>query len=154
MVVLARIIPDEEQAISSAAGIKLLSDLLADSRSDQILALTADCIARLAHTRAGQCPGSSVQQEYLLKLKGGCQFLCPELSEQQFVKGNLLSKTWESETPKRIAINSNTFSFETGCFVYHLNELRAEFFQLRILSELGRVTKRKLPGSNPSRCLL
>ncbi|KAK2180327.1 hypothetical protein NP493_447g01012 [Ridgeia piscesae] len=53
VVVLARIIPDEEQAISSAAGIKLLSDLLADSRSDQILALTADCIARLAHTRAG-----------------------------------------------------------------------------------------------------
>ena len=50
---LARIIPDEEQAISSAAGIKLLTDLLHDSKSDFILALTADCIARLAHTRAG-----------------------------------------------------------------------------------------------------
>lgn len=51
---MARIIPDEEQAISSAAGIKLLVDLLHDSKSDDILALAADCIARLAHTRAGK----------------------------------------------------------------------------------------------------
>ena len=54
VVVLARIIPDEEQAISSAAGVKLLVDLLHDSKSDSILALAADCIARLAHTRAGR----------------------------------------------------------------------------------------------------
>ena len=53
MVTLARIIPDEEQAVSSAAGIKLLVDLLAESKSNEILALAADCIARLAHTRAG-----------------------------------------------------------------------------------------------------
>ncbi|KAH3714686.1 ankyrin and armadillo repeat-containing protein-like [Dreissena polymorpha] len=53
VVVLSRIIPDEEQALSSATGIKLLVDLLQDSQSDQILALAADCIARLAHTRAG-----------------------------------------------------------------------------------------------------
>ena len=57
VVVLARIIPDEEQAISSAAGIKLLVDLLQESKSDVILALTADCIARLAHTRAGERRG-------------------------------------------------------------------------------------------------
>ena len=50
---LSRIIPDEEQALSSATGIKLLVDLLQDSQSDQILSLAADCIARLAHTRAG-----------------------------------------------------------------------------------------------------
>ena len=54
VVVLARIIPDEEQAISSAAGIKLLVDLLHDSSSNEILGLAADCIARLAHTRAGE----------------------------------------------------------------------------------------------------
>ena len=53
VVVLAKIIPDEEQAISSAAGIKLLVDLLEDSRSSIILSLAADCVARLAHTRAG-----------------------------------------------------------------------------------------------------
>ncbi|KAK3586524.1 hypothetical protein CHS0354_035060 [Potamilus streckersoni] len=53
VVVLARIIPDEEQAQSSAIGIKLLVDLLQDSQSNLILALAADCIARLAHTRAG-----------------------------------------------------------------------------------------------------
>ena len=55
MVTLARIIPDEEQAVSSAAGIKLLVDLLQDSKSNETLALTADCIARLSHTRAGEC---------------------------------------------------------------------------------------------------
>ena len=54
MVTLARIIPDEEQAVSSAAGIKLLVDLLQDSKSNETLALTADCIARLSHTRAGE----------------------------------------------------------------------------------------------------
>lgn len=53
VVVLSRIIPDEEQAQSSAAGIKLLVDLLQDSQSHQMLSLAADCIARLAHTRAG-----------------------------------------------------------------------------------------------------
>ncbi|XP_045192048.2 ankyrin and armadillo repeat-containing protein-like [Mercenaria mercenaria] len=53
VVVLSKIIPDEEQALSSATGIKLLVDLLQDSQSDQILALASDCIARLAHTRAG-----------------------------------------------------------------------------------------------------
>ena len=54
VVVLARIIPDQEQAISSAAGIKLLVDLLQDSNSNNIKALASDCIARLAHTRAGK----------------------------------------------------------------------------------------------------
>ena len=54
VVILARIIPDEEQAKSSAAGIKLLVDLLQDSRSEEVLALVADCIASLAHTRAGR----------------------------------------------------------------------------------------------------
>ncbi len=51
---LARIIPDEEQAVSSAAGIKLLVELLEKSSSNEILALTSDCIARLSHTRAGE----------------------------------------------------------------------------------------------------
>ena len=55
VVVLSRIIPDEEQALSSATGIKLLVDLpLQDSQSSQIHSLAADCIARLAHTRAGK----------------------------------------------------------------------------------------------------
>jgi len=52
--VLARIIPDEEQALSSAAGIKLLVDLLQDSTSNETIALACDCIARLSHTRAGK----------------------------------------------------------------------------------------------------
>lgn len=53
VVVLARIIPDAEQALSSAAGIKLLIDLVQSSTDMEILALTCDCIARLSHTRAG-----------------------------------------------------------------------------------------------------
>lgn len=70
VVVLSRIIPDEEQALSSATGIKLLVDLLQDSQSDQILSLAADCIARLAHTRAG-VPAAIVAigaVDYLTKL--------------------------------------------------------------------------------------
>lgn len=53
VIVLSKIIPDEEQAVVSAAGIKLISDILADSRSHVIQTLAADCVARLAHTRAG-----------------------------------------------------------------------------------------------------
>ncbi|KAL5021576.1 hypothetical protein ScPMuIL_000731 [Solemya velum] len=70
VVILARIIPDEEQAASSAAGIKLLVDLLQDSESEQILGLAADCISRLAHTRAG-VPSAIIAidgVEYLSKL--------------------------------------------------------------------------------------
>ena len=47
-------IPDEEQAVISAAGIKLISDILHESHSPVIQSLAADCIARLAHTRAGK----------------------------------------------------------------------------------------------------
>ncbi len=54
IVVLSRIIPDEEQAKSSALGIKLIVDLLQDSKDNTILSLASDCIARLAHTRAGK----------------------------------------------------------------------------------------------------
>jgi len=50
---MARIIPDEEQAMASAAGIKIIVDILNTSQSLAIQALAADCIARLAHTRAG-----------------------------------------------------------------------------------------------------
>lgn len=53
VVVLSKIIPDEEQALSSAAGIKLLVDLLQDSTFNDTLALATDCVARLGHTRAG-----------------------------------------------------------------------------------------------------
>ena len=54
VVILSRIIKDEEQAISSAAGIKLIAELLQTSKSNDILALAADCVARLTHTRAGK----------------------------------------------------------------------------------------------------
>jgi hypothetical protein len=54
VVVLARIIPDEEQAKSSAIGIKLLVDILDQSDVDNIKAEAASFIACLAHTRAGK----------------------------------------------------------------------------------------------------
>lgn len=53
VIVLSRVIPDEEQAVISAAGIKLISDILTESKSHVIQGLAADCVARLAHTRAG-----------------------------------------------------------------------------------------------------
>lgn len=70
MVVLARIIPDEEQALSSAAGIKLLVDLLQDSSNNETLSLAADCIARLAHTRAGECNSGAAKE--LKVMHGHC----------------------------------------------------------------------------------
>lgn len=54
VIVLTRIIPDEDQALTSATGIKILIDLLQHSKDDAILSLAADCVARLAHTRAGE----------------------------------------------------------------------------------------------------
>ena len=53
VVVLSRIIPDREPAISSAEGIKTLMNCLEKTTDDDVRALAADCIARLAHTRAG-----------------------------------------------------------------------------------------------------
>ena len=52
VVVLSRIIPDEDQALSSATGIKLLVKMLA-SQSEDVQALTANFLGALAHTRAG-----------------------------------------------------------------------------------------------------
>ena len=54
VVVLAPIFPDVDPAMSTAAGIKLLVDLLEQSTEDSIRALASDCIARLLHTRAGE----------------------------------------------------------------------------------------------------
>ncbi|CAH1779553.1 unnamed protein product [Owenia fusiformis] len=80
VVVLARIIPDEEQAMSSAAGIKLLVDLLNVSKSELILALCADCIARLSHTRAG-VPAAFVSIDT-------CNLLCNlMMSDSEQVRG-------------------------------------------------------------------
>lgn len=50
---MSRIIPDEEPALSSANGINMLVGILQKTNSDDIRALASDCVARLAHTRAG-----------------------------------------------------------------------------------------------------
>lgn len=77
IVVLARIIPDEEQALSSAAGIKLITDLINESKSDLIQALAADCVARLCHTRAG-IPGAFISIDTVKSL---CQLLKSEADQ-------------------------------------------------------------------------
>ena len=48
----------------------------------------------------------------------------------------MLSRTWESETSKDVAVNSAHLGiianhFFTGCFVYYLNALQAESFKWR-----------------------
>ncbi|KAL8590568.1 hypothetical protein ACOMHN_011004 [Nucella lapillus] len=81
VVVLARIIPDEEQARSSAVGIKLLVDILDQSSSEDARSAAAAYIACLAHTRAG-VPSAIVAVaavEYL------CEML---LSRSEQVRGN------------------------------------------------------------------
>lgn len=51
---LAHIVVDEQPVEASAAGIKILVDSLRTTKSDVIRALTTDCIARLARSRAGE----------------------------------------------------------------------------------------------------
>ncbi|XP_059154242.1 ankyrin and armadillo repeat-containing protein-like isoform X2 [Physella acuta] len=77
VVVLARIIPDEEQARASAVGIKLLIDLLEDSQSVHIQALAADYVASLSHTRAG-VPSAMVAIDAVEIL---CELLCSSSEE-------------------------------------------------------------------------
>ena len=57
-VVLSRIIPDEDQSLTSATGIKLLIAQL-ESTSEDIQAAAANFIGGLAHTRAG-IPGAFI----------------------------------------------------------------------------------------------
>ncbi|EDO46402.1 predicted protein [Nematostella vectensis] len=58
VVVLSRIIPDEDQSMTCANGIKLLVSLL-DSQSEDTQTLAANFIGGLAHTRAG-IPGAII----------------------------------------------------------------------------------------------
>lgn len=58
VVVLSRIIPDEDQSLTSATGIKLLVSFL-DSTTEDIQADAANFIGGLAHTRAG-IPGAII----------------------------------------------------------------------------------------------
>ncbi|KAJ8303491.1 hypothetical protein KUTeg_019887 [Tegillarca granosa] len=121
VVVLARIIPDEEQALSSAAGIKLLVDLLQDSESNDILALAADCIARLAHTRAG-VPSAIVSIKTV-------DHLCSLLTRQaEQVRGNA-------------AIALGYLSFNHSAERQILNRCRNDPYLMRILLYYTKQTK-------------
>ncbi|XP_030060322.1 ankyrin and armadillo repeat-containing protein isoform X3 [Microcaecilia unicolor] len=52
-VVLSRIILDNDPSDTCATGLRILVDTLEQATSDGILAVAADSVARLAHTRAG-----------------------------------------------------------------------------------------------------
>ncbi|KAJ1082194.1 hypothetical protein NDU88_002362 [Pleurodeles waltl] len=77
--VLARIIPDNESASTSALGIKILVDTLQHSTSNITLALAADCVARLAHIQSG-VPDALVAVEVVPVL---CQLLSSTSEEVQ-----------------------------------------------------------------------
>ncbi|XP_069072092.1 ankyrin and armadillo repeat-containing protein-like [Pleurodeles waltl] len=77
--VLARIIPDNESASTSALGIKILVDTLQHSTSNITLALAADCVARLAHIQSG-VPDALVAVEVVPVL---CQLLSSTSDEVQ-----------------------------------------------------------------------
>ena len=78
---------------------------------------------------------------FTVRVKGGCELLCLELAEQQFITERLLSRTWESETSKGILLRLTLLTltllpinfFYTGCFVYLLNVLLVKCFKLRTL---------------------
>lgn len=59
IVILSRIIPDEDQSLTCARGIKLLVSLLEETQTEDIQALTANFLGGLAHTRAG-IPGAII----------------------------------------------------------------------------------------------
>ncbi|MBN3290852.1 ANKAR protein, partial [Polypterus senegalus] len=52
-VVLSSIIPNQKPASIRALGIKTIVDIMEEPHSKPVLALAADCVGRLAHTRAG-----------------------------------------------------------------------------------------------------
>ena len=48
----------------------------------------------------------------------------------------------------RLGIIANQFGFATGCFVYHLNELRVEYFKLQTSFPAKTITKYTLAGTD------
>ncbi|ELU14680.1 hypothetical protein CAPTEDRAFT_224898 [Capitella teleta] len=129
VVVLAPIIPDEEQAISSAAGIKLLVELLQYSKNDVIKALAADSVARLAHTRAG-VPSAFVSIEAVNLL---CDMLL-YLAEQ--VRGNA-------------AIALGYLSYQPQATRQLLNRCRLDPYMMKILryyTSVGKLSSEFLDG--------
>ncbi|XP_073516034.1 ankyrin and armadillo repeat-containing protein-like isoform X2 [Phyllobates terribilis] len=81
LVVLAHIISDKDPSYTSAVGIQTLVELLETTRSYNALALAADCVARLSHTRAGL--SAALVSIDIMNL------LCPLLSSpSQQVKGS------------------------------------------------------------------
>ncbi|XP_044128882.1 ankyrin and armadillo repeat-containing protein isoform X2 [Bufo gargarizans] len=55
LAVLAHIVSDKDPSYTCAVGIQTLIGLLQTARSSDTLALAADCVARLSHSRAGLC---------------------------------------------------------------------------------------------------
>jgi len=53
-VILSPLFVDESAAIAAATGIKVLIDCLSSTCNDPTRFFIADCLGRLAHTRAGQ----------------------------------------------------------------------------------------------------
>ncbi|KAM4614102.1 uncharacterized protein O3C94_022137 [Discoglossus pictus] len=53
LVVLAKMIQNKEPSLSCALGIQMLVGMLESATTNETLALAADCVARLSHTRAG-----------------------------------------------------------------------------------------------------
>jgi len=51
--VLSPLFVDKPPSFASVEGIKTLVNCLTNSSNDAVIALAADCIARLSHSRAG-----------------------------------------------------------------------------------------------------
>ncbi|KAM4017762.1 LOW QUALITY PROTEIN: ankyrin and armadillo repeat-containing protein [Anomaloglossus baeobatrachus] len=81
LVVLAHSISDKDPSYTCAVGIQILVELLESTHSYDTLALAADCVARLSHTRAGL--SAALVSIDIVNL------LCPLLSSpSQQVKGS------------------------------------------------------------------
>ena len=69
-----------------------------------------------ANSSAQNCSSSNLYKEF-------CRLECGKVKHQSLLQLTLLA----------FCIITSQFCFETGCFVYHLNVLKAEYFKLRTL---------------------
>ncbi|XP_053305618.1 ankyrin and armadillo repeat-containing protein-like [Spea bombifrons] len=134
VVVLARIIPDVDPAYTSAAGIQMLVCLLEGSSSGDVVALAADCVARLSHTRAG-VPAAMVSIDVVRMLcqhlkspsdqvKGSAAIALSFLSFNHTAERQLLKRCREDPHLMKVLIYYNKKQKWSSNFLQRWNHIR------------------------------
>ncbi|XP_073411035.1 ankyrin and armadillo repeat-containing protein-like isoform X1 [Dendrobates tinctorius] len=117
LVVLAHIIPDKDPSYTCAVGIQTLVEILETTRNYDALALAADCVARLSHTRAGLsaalvsidivnllCPLLSIPSQ---QVKGSASIALSYLSFNPLAERQLLQRCRREPELMKVLIHYN-----------------------------------------------